>query len=357
MAMNLRSVFREKIWPLLCSLKLAIYLASTATLITMLGSLVMYANPRVFGNMDQVPLGEWLSFAWQISPRLSWWVPVVGVLVVLFALNTVCCFVDWLAKISYRWRKTGEYLIHLGFVLIVIAYLWGNASGYRSSGNQLFVGETIPLDAALPGYSLRLDAFEPFFINGRPMDMYSTVTLLHGKEEIKQALVKTNEPLMYRGLAVLPGSFGQQLAGFSFFQPGRGIVQLHAGSRLPLEGGGQLQVLTFHPHAARLPDGRVLRRGEQLGNPAMELVMTGGHGESWQGWYFLREGLPAPLLQRGIDFRPAEPTYRVYSVLTINRDPGASLALTGSLTMLLGVLLAMFSYYYKRNRGDRPDIA
>jgi hypothetical protein len=278
------------------------------------------------------------------------------VLVVLFAINTVCCFVDWLGKIRYRWRKTGEYLIHLGFVLIVVAYVWGNASGYRSSGTQLFVGETVPLEAALPGYALRLDAFEPIFVNGRPMDMYSTVTLLRGTEEIKQTLVRTNEPLTYRGLAVLPGSFGQVVEGFRFFQPGQGIIQLAAGSRLPLEGDAQLQVLTFHPHATRLPDGRVLRRGEQLGDPALELVLTGGAGESWRGWYFLREGLPAPLAQRGVNFRPTEPAYKVYSVLTINRDPGAGLALVGSIAMLLGVLLAMFSYYYKRSRGDRPEI-
>jgi cytochrome c biogenesis protein len=354
--MSLQRSFIGKVWPLLCSLKLAIYLASTATLLTMAGSLVMYYNPRVFSNMDQAPLAEWLSFAWRVSPKISWWVPLVGVLVVLFALNTVCCFVDWLGKIRQRWRKAGEYLIHLGFVLVVIAYIWGSVGGYRSRTNQLLIGETLPLDAALPGYSLRLDAFEPIFRNGRPMDMNSTVTLLRGAEEIKQVLVRTNEPLLYRGLAVLPGSFGQKLEGFNFFQPGQGVIQLAAGSRLALAGEVQLEVLTFHPHAIRLPDGRVLPKGEQLGDPALEVALTWGGAENWRGWYFLREGLPAPLVQQGVNFWPTEPIYRFYSELTINRDPGASLALAGSMLMLLGVLLATFSYYYKRNRGDRPEI-
>lgn len=355
--MHPKTFFSDKVWPLLCSLKLAIYLASTATLLTMAGSLVMYGNPRTFGSMDRVPLGEWLAFSWQVAPQLSWWVPVVGLLVALFALNTVCCFIDWLGKIRYRWRKTGEYLIHLGFVLVVVAYLWGSVAGYRSSDNRLFVGETMPLDAVLPGYALRLDAFEPLLVNGRPMDMRNTITLLHGDREIKQAQVKTNEPLTYRGLAVLPGSFGREIDGFNFFQPGQGVVSLTTGGSLALPGGLRLQALTFHPHASRLPDGRVLRRGEQLGNPALELLLTGADGESWQGWYLLREGLPAELTRRGVNFWPTEPTYQVYSLLTINRDPGASLALVGSLAMLLGVLLAMVSYYYKRSRGDRPEIS
>ena len=43
----------NRIWKLLCSLKLAIVLASAATLLIMGGSLLMPFNPRIFAGMDQ----------------------------------------------------------------------------------------------------------------------------------------------------------------------------------------------------------------------------------------------------------------------------------------------------------------
>jgi cytochrome c biogenesis protein len=53
---------------------------------------------------------------------------------------------------------------------------------------------------------------------------------------------------------------------------------------------------------------------------------------------------------------PTEPLYRTYSELTVNYDPGAPLALAGAVAMLAGVLLAAGSFYYKRSRGDRPEV-
>lgn len=351
------SILRSKTWKVLCSLKLAIFLASAATLVTMGGSLVMHYNPRVFGSMDRMVLGDWFSAVGLKNTGLSWWLPVVGVCILLLGVNTLCCFIDWLNNLRARWRKSGEYLIHIGFVLIVIAYLWGSLTGYRSEGNRLLVGETLALDA-LPGHTLRLEAFEPIFNEtGRPIDMHSDVTLLRGDEVVARQTVRTNTPLTHRGLVVVPGSFGRVAEGFRFFLSGRGTVELTPGTRVPLERGGVLRVVEFFPHAAKGPDGRALMRGENLGNPAIELEIIRPDHVPWRGWYFLKEGPPFPLVDAGVRLWPSEPLFRPYSILTINRDPGAGVALAGSLAMLVGVLFAMGSFYYKRARGDRPDIA
>ena len=47
-----------RIWEFCCSLKLAIVLASAATLLIMAGSLVMHYNPRIFGNMEEEIMGH-----------------------------------------------------------------------------------------------------------------------------------------------------------------------------------------------------------------------------------------------------------------------------------------------------------
>jgi cytochrome c biogenesis protein len=118
-----RSSLLNKTWKLLCSLKLAIVLASAATLIIMGGSLLIPFNRRIFGRMDQLALGDWLATTGAAHPALSWWVFAAGALLLLLGLNTLCCFVDWARNLRTRWRKSGEYLIHLGFVLVLAAYV------------------------------------------------------------------------------------------------------------------------------------------------------------------------------------------------------------------------------------------
>ena len=258
----LKTIRDSKGWQLLCSLKLAIVLASAVTLLTVGGSLLMPFNPKVFAGMDSVPLGLWLEKVATLAPAMTWWIPVAGILVVLLGVNTLCCFLDWVCHFRARWRKCGEYLIHLGFVLILVAYLWGSQAGFRSANNPLLVGQSKSLPQ--PGLSLRLEAFEPVLNQaGRPVDMLNTLALYQGNQLVKRTQARTNHPLTWNGLVIIPASYGQTMRG---------------GSSLP------------------------------------------------------------------------------YSILTINYDPGANLALAGGIAMGCGVVLTLFSFYRKRTRGDRPDI-
>ena len=108
----------RRIWSLLCSLKLAIYLASITTLLLMGGSLLVPFNPDTFGNMDQLPFGTWLTTTGR-NLSMTWWFWLAALFMILFGINTLCCFVDWLSHFNSRWRKSGEYLLHLGVVLVL----------------------------------------------------------------------------------------------------------------------------------------------------------------------------------------------------------------------------------------------
>ncbi len=187
------SLFENRLWKLLCSLKLAIVLASAATLVVMAGSLVIPGNPQVFSAMDKATFGAWLAEVAVNAPALTWWLPVAALLLFLLWLNTLCCFVDWVAAFGRRWRKSGEYLIHLGFVLILFAYLWGSMAGFRSEGTRVMVGQTVPL--ALPGMYLRLEAFEPVYSrSGRPVDMINSLVLLEGDRVVARARAAPTAP-------------------------------------------------------------------------------------------------------------------------------------------------------------------
>ncbi len=346
----------KSLWNLLCSLKLAIVLASAATLITVIGSLSVPGNPQIFGTMDGMALSDWLTANGRTFWQQSWWVFAFCALLLLLGLNTLCCFIDWAWHLRRRWRKSGEYLIHLGFVLVVTAYFWGSLDGFRQEGVRLAVGQTLPIKE-MPGHYLRLEAFEPELDRrGRPLEMLNKVSIRFGDNLVAEQTIRTNHPLIWQGLVVLPMSFDRSARGFRFLLPGRGLAELTAGSRLELPGGGWLKALAFHPHAWQSADGRIFFGSQQLGNPAFELEVNRPGQALWKGTWLLSRRLPEPLLQAGLQLRPLDPIYGYVSILTVNRDPGAVLALAGALAMTLGVALALVSFYRKRALGERPEI-
>jgi cytochrome c biogenesis protein len=306
--------------------------------------------------MDQSTIGAWFAGAWQDAPQLTWWLPLTAFCLAVFALNTLCCLLDWLAHFGARWRKSGEYLIHTGFLLLLTGYAWGSIGGFRSGPHRLAPGETLLL-ADAPGYALRLEYFEPRFgAAGSPLDMVNAVALLHDGVEVSRGTVRINHPLLHDGLVVLATSFDQRLSGFRCFVPGAGLVDLLPGSRIALPNGGTLAVIAVLADAYRTADGRVLPGGEQLGNPALQLLLLDPDGRPWQGWHFLFEPPPAALAAAGGVLQPVQPLAGYVSLLTVNRDPGAGLALAGAGCLTMGVLLAALSFYRKRSRGDRPQV-
>lgn len=346
----------QRIWQICCSLKLTIVLASIATLLAMGGSLVMHFNPGIFSGLDASTLAEWTEKAGQPNPGLSWWLYLTGILIILLAINTFCCFIDWLTVFKSRWRKCGEYLIHIGFVLIVIAYFWASLAGSRSDGNRLAVGEMIPLPS-LPGHYLRLDKFDTLTNSqGRPIDMINQVSLLRGDALVTSGVVKTNTPLLYDGLVVTPASFSRVTIGFEFIVPSMGKgYRLIAGDAIPLRDGRRVVADAFFPDAVEVGQ-NVFNRSDNIRQPAYLLRLLKDGEEEWRGWHFLGGPLPEALQGIGFQLVVRQPVTRPVSILTINRDPGAGLALIGATCISLGVFLALFSFYYKRTRGDRPDI-
>ena len=342
----------SRLWKLLCSLKLTIVLASAATVLTIGGSIVMIRYPKTFGMIDQMPLGAWFSRFGSSNYAITGWFWIVCLLLILLGINTLCCFCDWLPRVRYRWRKSGEYLIHLSFVLILVAFIWGSYSGDRSEGHRIPVGATIELTEIAPGYQLKLVSFDPTFsAEGRPNDLPSTLVLLKDGTVVKEGTIRLNHPLTYADLIILPGSLAQQVEGFRF----SGAVELRPGSIVRRPDGTALRVISFLPDVV-LRNGRIFPGGEELNNPAFELELLAPGHEPWRGWYLLRQPLPSPLAAAGFSLQPLEPLVTWVSILTINRDPGADLALFGAWCMAIGVLLALLSFYDKRQRGDVPDI-
>lgn len=315
----------------------------------------MHFNPSVFGGIDELTLVSWWQTRGAKNMALSWWLLPFAGLVILLGMNTICCFLDWLRKIRGRWRKLGEYMIHLGCIMVLGAYIWGSFTGFRNDSIAVYLDQPAPIKG-MPGYYLRLDQFEPVLNDqGRPLDMRSQVALLRGDKLVTKTTISINHPLLWRGLVVVPVSFGRDIRGFRFFRPQQVPIDLEAGSRLPLQTGGELSVELFYSDAVRR-NGQVFNRSNQLRDPALLLRIEQPGQSTWRGWYFLRESPPYPLVAAGLRIRPTQPLYKTYSVLTMNNDPGAKMALVGGGLLVTGIAIALASFYRKRRTGDHPDI-
>lgn len=249
-------VLNSKAWKLLCSLKLTIVLASTATLLSIGGSLLIPFNPRIFGSLDSLPLGPWLERGLAQAAGMTWWIAAGGILMTLLALNTLCCFIDWCFYFRARWRKCGEYLIHLGFVLILVAFWWGSQAGFRSENNAMLVGQSKPLPQL--GLTLKLEAFKPVLApSGRPMEMLNTLALYRGDELLKRVETRSNQPLLWEGLVAIPMSYGQTGRGGRYLPYSILTINYDPGAKLAFAGslamgcGVILTLYSFYRKRAR----------------------------------------------------------------------------------------------------------
>ena len=246
----------SKAWKLLCSLKLTIVLAAITTLLAIGGSILIPFYPRIFGGLDSTPLGPWLE-RWLVqAPGMTWWIAVGGILVSLLAMNTLCCLIDWCFYFRARWFKCGEYLIHLGFVLILVAFWWGSQAGFRSENNTMLVGQSKPLQHL--GIDLKLEGFKPLLTpSGRPMEMLNTLALYRGDELIKRVETRSNHPLTWGGMVVIPISYGQTVRGGSYIPYSILTINYDPGAKLAFAGslvmgcGVILTLVSFYRKRAR----------------------------------------------------------------------------------------------------------
>lgn len=342
-----------RLWKICCSLKLTIVFATLATFLLMGGSLLFPGNPQVFATLDQQTLGQWLQNVASYVPALSWWFYAFIASILCLTLNTLCCFIDWLIHIGSRWRKSGEYFIHLGVILMVVGFTWGSLGGWRHIALPCTIGELTALPN-WPGHYIAVDKFHAEFAkSGMPTDMISTVRLMSGDQLFLSGEVRINQPILHSGIVITPASFGQQPVGFTFLS-GRKTIELRAGQTIQLEGDSRLEVHSFYPDARYDKNGQLQYRTDRLGSPVMELSFKAPGSRPWRGWYFLGQPLPPPL--RALNLRPAQPIYSRYSSLTINYDPGAKLSAVGGTLTAFGCLLALISFYRKRSQQDRPEI-
>ena len=118
---------------------------------------------------------------------------------------------DLLAGDKNRFAPWGTYAIHLSLILLVAGYLMGSYFGYNDDSFIVAENQT----RAITGYpfSLYLDSFEDeYWPDGSPKDFRSQVKIIENGLVVKEALVRVNHPLEYKGLKIFQSFYGPAVA-------------------------------------------------------------------------------------------------------------------------------------------------
>jgi cytochrome c biogenesis protein len=114
----------------------------------------------------------------------------------------------YIAADKNRYFRLGTYLTHFSLILFVAAFLWGARFGFQDTSFTVNEGETREVGHGT-GLSLKLVSFVyEQYENGMPKDYRSQVILYDNGQPAREALIRVNHPLYYKGIRFYQSYFG-----------------------------------------------------------------------------------------------------------------------------------------------------
>ncbi len=341
------------LWKFFVSTRLAIVLSLLIVVDVLIGTFLLSAYADAFGMINLEVFFFWLFDTGINNIRLTWWLFLLLALMTLLTLNTVACLIDSLAAIVVRRRKGHaiarrllSQAVHIGFVIVLVGHLMSSATGFRTADYQLAEGATVAMPGD-QGLSLRLNRLDVAYSeNGSMEQMDAVLSLLAGDQVVKEQITRLNEPLLYRGNAIYIKHHGETPRGIRLRVSGNGVSDT-------------VQVMFNSQRASRFKDyrittgrlipdfildsaGKAYSASSEFRNPALELKVFKGDTEWARGWALLKYPNWRALAFDGYEFFFSRLDFLPYAVLSINKDPGAIIALAGALLFMGALILLLF---------------
>lgn len=228
-----------KLWRLLISVELCLWLLSLVCVCMALGSFAL--SGEYAAAINSMPLFEWLL---TVPVRISWWLWITLVILALLAINTSFCSLETLWS---RWGKgalavlLAPQLMHAGFLLIVVAHL---LSATGSSLNSVEVGE-MNLAALPDGTKFGVASIS---VNVSPQGMpigFSSVLVPDISRPAERVVISPNNPWFFNG-------FGVYIKQAEAYPVKRALLEVHhePGAAMALAGSllfvaGNILLLIF----------------------------------------------------------------------------------------------------------------
>jgi len=238
-----------------------------------------------------------------------------------------------------RFFRLMTYVSHLSLILLVVAYLLTSYLGFHDNGVVVAEGETLQIGHNT-GLAVKLVSFvDEYYADHTPRDYRSEVVLYENGLEAKQATIRVNHPLLYKGVRIYQSFFGPAVwltvsqNGTALFQGDVPLDSMVASQGIQGEAGtfdlpGGLAAVVFSPSPGTgngaIPAGRlafeVIKNDQEVG------VGLGQKGASSN--------------IAGLDF-----TYVAdakFSGFQVSREPANILIWIASALFILGITLVFY---------------
>jgi len=235
--------------------------------------------------------------------------------------------------------RYGVYVIHGSIIVILAGSLIGLLVGFQgyltlAKGQASDVAaKRSAMQAVIPlGFAIRCDDFKvDFYSNGEPKEYMSRIAIIDHGQVVKEAEVRVNHPLSYKGTSIYQASYGSNPV-FRFNVAGK-EVQLTQGGVYRGDGLTMMAVrfeksIPTHPNFG----------------PGVQIAYLEG-AEQRTSWFF--EGVP-DLRERqimGLPVRLDNISDDFFTGLEVSHDPGVWVVWAGFALILFGLFINFYLYY------------
>lgn len=200
----------KKVYDIFKSQKLGIITGFTVTGLLIIGSLIMNFTPRQYMGLS----GEDISFFFTHKKPIHLWFYLLFLACILYGINTFLCTLDSIVrKMKGGVRKVtlyGASLVHIGFVITLIAHLIGGL--YSTTEPPVSVAEGW---TDLGGVEMKVtDLKTSSYPNGMPKKIVASVAVRKDGIEFSDTLGYNNPVLLQHGvLEILMQDYGWIASG------------------------------------------------------------------------------------------------------------------------------------------------
>ncbi len=245
-----------------------------------------------------------------------------------------------------RYSRLSFFLTHLSILIIFLGGIIGSFFGYRGYVN-LLEGDTLQRLQTRSGkiraldFQVKCNAFDVEFYNtGEPKDYRSDLSVIKDGREVIRKTIRVNDPLTFEGITFFQSSYGalpEKATIEAINNDGslRGTAIAFFGERTAVSGiPDAVEPADYQEHF-------VLPNGMDAG-PALGVNIYPPEGRARGVW--LLQNYPRYDRMRGGDyfFRVKNIVVREYTGLQVSKDPGEFLVWTGSIMLILGIMMAFF---------------
>ncbi len=255
----------------------------------------------------------------------------------------------------HRISEMAVYIVHASLLLIFLGgivdalYGWSGflmlTPGQESGHVALRSGK----DKLMP-FSIRCDgAGEETYADGSPKRWWSKLAVLDHDREVLQKEIVVNDPLVYHGVRFYQASYGEtgQMQSLKLTASpvnGKGIskeINLDLTHTVSLDDDTSIRVAQFIPDYA-LSDGQVVTRSNQVGNPAVHLVVESkSTAKAVNVWL---PPLPGVEENEQSPYTFSEPTLEMahFTGLQVSHEPGQWAVWGGVILMGVGLVVVFY---------------